>query len=113
MVGIGRSKRPSRAGPARICGPLVVRWVAQAPVLPSGGRWNRSQLGQGAAELGFPEPVLRKVQSEAARRAGEPSRQGEEPPPEGLGGNHLLTQADVRRPAAQVVGSGGPGKSDR
>ena len=45
-----------------------------------------------------------KMQGEAARRAGEPSRQGEEPQPEGLGGHGLLAQTDSRRPAGQVVG---------
>ena len=35
---------------------------------------------------------------------GEPSGQGEETSPEGLGGHHLLSQADARRPASQVVG---------
>ena len=59
----------------------------------SGREWNRSQPCQGAAELGFPWPALGKMQNEAACRAGEPSRQGEEPPPEGLGGHHLLSQA--------------------
>ena len=44
------------------------------------------------------------MQSEAARRAGDPSGQGEEPPPEGLGGHHLLAQTDPRCPAGQVVG---------
>ena len=44
------------------------------------------------------------MQSEAARRAGEPSGEGEEPSPEGLGGHHLLAQTDARRPASQVVG---------
>ena len=45
----------------------------------SGGRassrwdWNGSQPGEGASELAFPRPALRKVQGEAARRAGEPS----------------------------------------
>ena len=40
------------------------------------------------------------------RRAerGELSGQGEEPPPEGLGGHDLLTQADAGGPAGQVVG---------
>ena len=40
------------------------------------------------------------------RRAerGDPSGQGEEPPPEGLGGHHLLAQTDARRPAGDVVG---------
>ena len=85
-------------------GRSVVRWMAQTPALPSGRKWNRSQPCQGAAELGFPGPALGKMQSEAARRACEPSRQGEEPPQEGLDGDHLLTQADARSPAGQVVG---------
>ena len=37
------------------------------------------------------------MQSEAARRVGEPSGEGEEPPPEGLGGYDLLTQTDAAR----------------
>ena len=44
------------------------------------------------------------MQSEASCRAGEPSGQGEEAPPEGLGGHQLLAQTDARRPASQVVG---------
>ena len=44
------------------------------------------------------------MQGEAACRAGEASGQGEEPPPEGLGGHGLLTQADAGCPAGQVVG---------
>ena len=32
-----------------------------------------------------------------------PSRQSEEPPPEGLGGHDLLAQTDSRRPAGQVM----------
>ena len=71
---------------------------------PSGGEWNGSQPGQGATELGFPGPALWQMQGEAACRAGEPSGQGEEPPPEGLGGHDLLTQADAGRPAGEVVG---------
>ena len=94
---------PDRAGKSWR-GRSVVRWVAQAPTLPSGRKWNRSQPCQGAAELGFPRPALGQMQSEAARRAGEPSGQGEEPSPEGLGGHDLLAQADPRRPAGQVVG---------
>ena len=42
-----------------------------------------SQSSQGASELGFPRPALWQMQSEAAGRAGEPSGQGEEAPPEG------------------------------
>ena len=40
---------------------------------------------------------------ELARRAGEPSGEGEEPPPEGLGGYDLLTQPEPRGPAGQVM----------
>ena len=43
------------------------------------------------------------MQSEAARRAGEPSGQGEEPPPEGLGGGYPLSQTEPRRPTGQVM----------
>ena len=70
----------------------------------SGWEWNRSQPCQGATELGFPRPALWQMQGEAACRAGEPSGQGEEPPPKGLGGRDLLAQTDPRRPAGQVVG---------
>ena len=44
------------------------------------------------------------MQGEAARRVVEPSGEGEEPPPEGLGGHDLLAQTDSHRPAGQVVG---------
>ena len=43
------------------------------------------------------------MQGEAARRAGEPSGQGEEPSPERLGGYDLRTQTDARGPAGQVM----------
>ena len=66
--------------------------------------WQGAQSGQGAAELVFPRPALGKMQGEAARRAGEPSGQGEETPPEGLGGDQLLTETDAGGPAGQVVG---------
>ena len=52
----------------------------------------------------LPGPPLGEMQGEATGLAGEPSGQGEEPPPEGLGGCHRLTQADARRPAGQIVG---------
>ena len=44
------------------------------------------------------------MQGEAAGRAGEPSGDREEPPPQGLGGDHLLAQTDARCPAGQVMG---------
>ena len=50
------------------------------------------------------QPSLWQMQCEAARRAGDPSGKGEEPPPEGLGGHHLLAQTDARCPAGDVVG---------
>ena len=75
-----------------------------ATTAPSGREWDGAQSCQGVAELGFPGPTLGQMQSEAARRAGEPSGQGEEASSEGLGGHHLLAQTDARRPASQVVG---------
>ena len=69
----------------------------------SGWEWNGAQSGQGAAELGFPRPALGQMQGEAARGAGAPAGQGEDPPPEGLGGHDLRTQADSGGPAGQVV----------
>ena len=65
------------------------------PPPPSGREWQGAQSGQGTIELGFPRPALWQMQCEAARRAGDPSGQGEEPPPEGLGGHHLLAQTDA------------------
>ena len=44
------------------------------------------------------------MQGEAAGRAGELSGQGEETPPQGLGGDQLLTETDAGGPAGQVVG---------
>ena len=78
--------------------------VGGSPTVPSGREWNGSQPGQGAAELFSPRPAIRKMQGQPACRAGEPSGQGEEPPPEGLGGGYPLSQTDPRRPAGQVVG---------
>ena len=78
--------------------------VGQSPTAPSGWEWNRLQPGEGATELLLPRPAPGKMQSQPACRAGEPSGQGEEPPPEGLGGHYLLAQAQPRRPAGQVVG---------
>ena len=96
--GIGRSKRHSRTGVARVC--VDVGSVADGS---SSWKWNRSQPGQGAAELLLPRPAPGKMQGQPAGRAGEPPGQGEEPPPEGLGGHDLLAQAEPRRPAGQVV----------
>ena len=86
--GAGRGRRDSmqgktiadRAG-ATLWGGWVVWWTGQAPSAPSGRQWQGSQSSQGASELGFPRPALGKMQSEAARRAGEPSGHREEAPP--------------------------------
>ena len=71
--------------------------------LPSGRKWQSSQSSEGATELGFPGPTLWQMQSEAARRAGDPSGQGEEASSEGLGGHHLLAQTEPRCLASQVM----------
>ena len=93
-----RSRELSRTGVARVCGEVgsVAGWQ-------SGGEWNGSQSGHGASELGFPRPMLGKMQGKAARRAGDSSHQSEEPPPEGFGGRDPFTQADAGCPAGQVV----------
>ena len=94
-----RSRERSRTGVARVCVDVgsVAGW-------PSGWEWNGSQPGQGASELGFPRPAPGEMQSEASGRAGDPSGQGEEAPPEGLGGYGPFAQTDARGPAGQVVG---------
>ena len=43
------------------------------------------------------------MQSEASRRAGEPSGEGEEASSKGLGGHYLLAQTDARCPAGHVL----------
>ena len=65
---------------------------------PSGREWDGAQSCQGVTELGFSRPALEKMQSEAARRAGEPSGDGEEASSQGLGGHHLLAQTEAHRP---------------
>ena len=77
--------------------------VGRLPAPRSGGKRQDAHSSQGASELGLPRPAPRQVQCEAAGRAGEPSGEGEEAPPQGLGGHDLLTQTDARRPAGQVV----------
>ena len=93
-----RSRELSRTGVARVC-----REVGSVAGWQSGGEWNGSQPGHGASELGFPRPMLGKMQGKAARRAGDPSHQSEDPPPEGLGGHGPFGQTDARCPAGEVV----------
>ena len=100
----GHGKRRSRTGVARVGGDVqLAGWRVSGKRAPSGWEWNRSQPCQGATELGFPRPALGKMEGEPACRAGDPSGQGEDPPPEGLGGHDPFTQADAGCPAGQVV----------
>ena len=110
--GGGRRKRPGGMPEVALAdwtgttlrdSPWVVRWERRAPTAPSGWKGNGSQSGEGATELVLPGPALGKVQGQAAGLAGEPSGQGEEASPEGLGGHDLLTEPDARRPAGQIV----------
>ena len=84
-------------------GSWVVWWVGQAPAAPSSRKWQRSESSEGVTELGFPRPAVGQMQSEAAGRSGEPSGEGEEAPPEGLGGYYLLAQTDAGGPAGQQL----------
>ena len=105
MVRAACSKRGSLADLARVGGDVpLAGWRVSGRRAPSGWKWQGAQSCQGATELVFPGPAPWQMQSEAARRAGEPSGEGEEPSSEGLGGHHLLAQTDARRPASQVVG---------
>ena len=105
MVRAACSKRRSLADLARVGGDVpLAGWRVSGRRPPSGWEWQGSQSGQGATELVFPGPALWKMQGEAARRAGEPSGEGEEASSEGLGGYQLLTQTYARGPAGQVVG---------
>ena len=70
----------------------------------TGGVRKGAQSRQCGFELVLPGPALGKVQSEAARLAGEPSGEGEEALSEGLGGCHRLAQTGARGPAGEVVG---------
>ena len=71
--------------------------------MSSGGEWQGAQPGQGICELGFPGPAPWEMQDEATGLAGDASGQGEEAPPEGLGGRRCLLQSDAPGPAGQVV----------
>ena len=91
------------AGASRRDSHWVVQWQS-APTVPSGREGQGSQPGQGATELVLPGPALGQVQGDAARRAGEPSGEGEEASSQGFGCYQLLTETDARRPAGQVLG---------
>ena len=99
MAGRGCSKRHSRTREARVCGDLGCAVGGSVADKSSGWEWNGSQPGQGATDLLLPRPVLGEMQGEPARRASEPSGQGEDSSSERLGSRDPFTQG----PAGQVV----------
>ena len=86
----------------KVVGVFRARLTGRVLVRGARSKWNRLQPGEGAAELLRLGLAFRKMQGQPACRAGEPSGDREEPPPEGLGGHHLLTRTDARCPAGQV-----------
>ena len=103
--GLRHGERRWRTGMARVGGEVqLAGGRVSGGRAPSRGERQRSQSSEGATELVFPGPALGQMQSEAARRVGEPSGEGEEASSEGLGGYQLLAQTDARGPACQVVG---------
>ena len=71
--GIRHGERRSRTGMARVGGDVqLAGWRVSGRQAPSGRKWQGSQSSEGATELGFPRPVLWKMQSE--RRAERVSR---------------------------------------
>ena len=86
--------------------PSIVWWEKGFPWvgMASNGQWNGPQPYQSRDKLGFPGPAPGQVQGELAGLAGDPSSQGEEASPKGLGGCHPLSQSDALGPAGQIVG---------
>ena len=76
-------------GGARLRG----RWVSCRLSGRDGMACSRAK----ARLLGFPRPAPGEMQSEAARRAGDPSHQSEDPPPEVPGDHGPLAQTNVQR----------------
>ena len=75
-----------------------------APTAPSSCEGDGSQSGQGKRGLLSPGPALGQMQGESAGRAGKPSGDREEAPPQGLGGHQFLSQTDARGPTGQIMG---------
>ena len=93
-VAAGDTQRPAWRESGRQLG----SWVDGMDAVRKG-----AQSRQCAAELVFPGPALGKMQGEEPGLAGEPSGQGEEAPPQGLGGHRLLPQTYAGCPTGQVV----------
>lgn len=86
--------------------PIGGRAPARSVGRSSGGERQRdgAQGAERGGEAIGPRPLLRQVQPEASGRAGQASRQGEEPPAQGLGRDQRLAEADTAGPAREVVG---------
>ena len=102
--GIGHGKRRSRTGLARVCGDVGLAGGSVADGRRQAGSGMARSRARARLNCSSQGPALGKMQGDPACRAGEPSGQGEEPPPEGLGGHDPLTEADAGGPAGQVVG---------
>ena len=85
--GIGHGKRRSRTGLARVCGDVGLAGGSVADGRRQAGSGMARSRARAQPELLLPGPALGKMQGDPACRAGEPSGQGEDPPPEGLGGH--------------------------
>jgi len=86
-----RRDRPDAGQPS-----LLIVWrTGQTPRLGSGREWQSAQFGEGGVELVLPGPALGKMKGEAACLAGDASGQGEEAPPQGLGGCHRFAQSQM------------------
>ena len=72
--------------------------------MASSGQWDGPQPYQSRDKLAFPGPAPGQVQGELAGLAGNPSSEGKEASPKGLGGCHRLSQGDALGPAGQIVG---------
>ena len=101
--GIGRRRGHSQTGLARVCGDVRLAGGSVAEGCRQAG--DGIACGRARARLNFSAQGQRSGRCRVNRRAERMSRQGqgEEPPPEGLGGHQLLAQTDARRPACQVM----------
>src|SRR3990167_676642 len=91
-------------GPADRPGPISCQAPASPPAAggcgwPSGEQRDRPEPREGGGELGLPGPARREVEGGASRAPGEPPDDGEQPPPQGLGGDDPGPETEAGRPA--------------
>ena len=101
--GIGHGKRRSRTGLARVCGDVGLAGGSVADGRRQAGSGMARSRARARLNCSSQGQRLGRCRVIPACRAGEPSGQGEEPPPEGLGGHDPLTEADAGGPAGQVM----------